>query len=243
MAVVAGTATAVSNSVSRRQANRWAQEDQAAYRLPPSQPQYAPPRRLRRAARRAGRRLRAAPQARRAQGRRHPHRRGVRGEEGAAPRPLSASSLWTHEITGGRSVPRDGTNDVLPLGRPSHAGSAPHRRPLPQRLRPDGTATHSSGSQAHPTDTGDYEAAWAPEAPEGDVWTARPWVHPERRQEEGRTARKRVPRTSHAAFERVARPEPIAILARRRPTAWPIVPLRQRAWPSHRSRITAARRR
>jgi Short C-terminal domain len=31
VAVVAGTATAVSNRVSRRQANRWAQEDQAQY--------------------------------------------------------------------------------------------------------------------------------------------------------------------------------------------------------------------
>jgi len=30
-AVVAGTATAVSNRVSRRQANRWAEQDQAAY--------------------------------------------------------------------------------------------------------------------------------------------------------------------------------------------------------------------
>jgi hypothetical protein len=43
-AVVAGTATAVSNRVSRRQANRWARSDQAA---PPqqqyAQPQYAEP--------------------------------------------------------------------------------------------------------------------------------------------------------------------------------------------------------
>ena len=40
-AVVAGTATAVSNRVSRRQANRWgAQEAQEAY---PPQQQYAPP--------------------------------------------------------------------------------------------------------------------------------------------------------------------------------------------------------
>jgi hypothetical protein len=38
-AVVAGTATAVSNRVSRRQAERWAQEDQSAY----AQPQYAEP--------------------------------------------------------------------------------------------------------------------------------------------------------------------------------------------------------
>ena len=38
-AVVAGTATAVSNRVSRRQANRWAEQDQQAY-----QPQaYAQP--------------------------------------------------------------------------------------------------------------------------------------------------------------------------------------------------------
>lgn len=38
-AVVAGTATAVSNRVSRRQANRWAQQDQSTY----AQPQYAEP--------------------------------------------------------------------------------------------------------------------------------------------------------------------------------------------------------
>jgi hypothetical protein len=40
-AVVAGTATAVSNRVSRRQANRWAQQDQSAYYE--QQPQYAQP--------------------------------------------------------------------------------------------------------------------------------------------------------------------------------------------------------
>jgi Short C-terminal domain len=39
-AVVAGTATAVSNRVSRRQADRWAQQDAQAY---PDQPQYAEP--------------------------------------------------------------------------------------------------------------------------------------------------------------------------------------------------------
>jgi hypothetical protein len=44
-AVVAGTATAVSNRVSRRQANRWSQQEyaqQAAY-APPPQPVYAAP--------------------------------------------------------------------------------------------------------------------------------------------------------------------------------------------------------
>ena len=40
-AVVAGTATAVSNRVSRRQANRWATQEQQAYEPPPQQ--YAPP--------------------------------------------------------------------------------------------------------------------------------------------------------------------------------------------------------
>ena len=41
-AVVAGTATAVSNRVSRRQAGRWAAEDQAMYAEPaPAQPPQA----------------------------------------------------------------------------------------------------------------------------------------------------------------------------------------------------------
>ena len=41
---MAGTATAVSNRVSRRQANRWARDDQAAYAQPQyAEPQYAQP--------------------------------------------------------------------------------------------------------------------------------------------------------------------------------------------------------
>jgi putative oligomerization/nucleic acid binding protein len=44
-AVVAGTATAVSNRVSRRQANRWAAQDQQAYYQEPAyqQPAYQEP--------------------------------------------------------------------------------------------------------------------------------------------------------------------------------------------------------
>jgi len=48
-AVIAGTATTVSNRVSRRQGNRWAQQDAAAapppqqYAPPPPPQQYAPP--------------------------------------------------------------------------------------------------------------------------------------------------------------------------------------------------------
>ena len=41
-AVVAGTATAVSNRVSRRQANRWAQQGQDVYAEPEPAPTYAP---------------------------------------------------------------------------------------------------------------------------------------------------------------------------------------------------------
>jgi hypothetical protein len=42
-AVIAGTATAVSNRVSRRQANRWSsQEQQQAYQEPPPQYEQAP---------------------------------------------------------------------------------------------------------------------------------------------------------------------------------------------------------
>jgi Short C-terminal domain len=45
VAVVAGTATAVSNRVSRRQANRWAAQDEQAYNQQQqySEPQYAQP--------------------------------------------------------------------------------------------------------------------------------------------------------------------------------------------------------
>ena len=42
-AVVAGTATAVSNRVSRRQAGRWADQEQAAAQAPPAQQAYAQP--------------------------------------------------------------------------------------------------------------------------------------------------------------------------------------------------------
>jgi hypothetical protein len=42
-AAIAGTATAVSNRVSRRQAGRWAEQDQQQYEQPPQQQQYAPP--------------------------------------------------------------------------------------------------------------------------------------------------------------------------------------------------------
>ncbi len=42
-AVIAGTATSVSNRVSRRQANRWAQQDDAQYAQQQAYQQQAPP--------------------------------------------------------------------------------------------------------------------------------------------------------------------------------------------------------
>jgi hypothetical protein len=42
-AAIAGTATAVSNRVSRRQAGRWAEQDRQQYEQQPVQQQYAPP--------------------------------------------------------------------------------------------------------------------------------------------------------------------------------------------------------
>jgi len=58
-----------------------------------------------------------------------------------------------------------------------------------------------------------YDAAWGVAAPTGDAWTARPWVNPTVRAAEGKAARKRVPRVSHAAFEPAPDRDPIAILA------------------------------
>jgi uncharacterized protein (DUF2252 family) len=69
--------------------------------------------------------------------------------------------------------------------------------------------------------------AWAPEPPSGDVWTARPWVLPSARIDEGRAARKRVPRASHAAFEPRPGRDPIAILDKQEEDRLPdLVPLR-----------------
>ena len=53
----------------------------------------------------------------------------------------------------------------------------------------------------------------AARAAAGTAWTARPWVHPSVRLEQGRLSRKRVPRTSHATFEPHPGRDPIAILA------------------------------
>ena len=86
-----------------------------------------------------------------------------------------------------------------------------------------------------------YPEAWAPEPPSGDAWTARPWVHPSVRLEQGRLARKRVPRTSHAAFEPPRGVTRSPSSSARRPTGCPTSSrCAMRAWRSRPSPTTAA---
>ncbi len=71
------------------------------------------------------------------------------------------------------------------------------------------------------------EAAWRPDQPPGDVWTPRPWVAPRVRMEEGRAARKRVRRSSHAELSLPTDRDPIAILSAQEADRLPdLLPLR-----------------
>ena len=73
----------------------------------------------------------------------------------------------------------------------------------------------------------EYDAAWTAAAPDGDAWTARPWVHPAERAVAGKAARKRVSRSDHAAFEPAPSRDAIAILAAQEADRLPeLVPLR-----------------
>ena len=73
----------------------------------------------------------------------------------------------------------------------------------------------------------DLDSAWAVTAPAGDVWTPRPWVPTGTREEEGRAERKRVPRSSHAAFEPAPGRDPIGILEAQEVDRLPgLIPLR-----------------
>src|SRR3954470_17404302 len=106
-AMVAGTATAVSNRVSRRQAGRWDAEEALTHQLRPAAP-VRPAAAVRAAAsvRAAPRgrvpgRPRPAPPARRSQEPGRPDRAGVRGPEATDPR----TRLSCHSgVTGGAPV-------------------------------------------------------------------------------------------------------------------------------------------
>jgi uncharacterized protein (DUF2252 family) len=80
---------------------------------------------------------------------------------------------------------------------------------------------------ADPPTPAELDAAWQAGAPDGPVWTARPWVDPATRAEKGKAARQRVPRVSHAAFEPASDRDPIAILeAQEEDRLQELVPLR-----------------
>jgi len=92
---------------------------------------------------------------------------------------------------------------------------------------PTRAARQPKQTQQGETTAAAYDAAWAVEAPAADAWTSRPWVHPTQRAEEGKVARKRVPRPSHAAFEPAAGRDPIAILGAQEADRLPdLVPVR-----------------
>ena len=83
-------------------------------------------------------------------------------------------------------------------------------KPAPARA---GTRRASAApASSTPVDAGAADAVWGVTGPAGDIWTARPWVHPSERAEKGKAARKDVPRASHATFEPATGRDPIAIL-------------------------------
>ena len=96
-AAIAGTATAVSNRVSRRQANKWAAQDEqqaAEQDQAETSQQQAPAQEATSSAspqHRPGRHAHPASEAWRAKGIRSVDRRGVRGPEGKDPRQLTSS--------------------------------------------------------------------------------------------------------------------------------------------------------
>jgi uncharacterized protein (DUF2252 family) len=90
-------------------------------------------------------------------------------------------------------------------------------------------ASKSDMSATPPEDVAaEYDAAWSAGLPApGPLWTARPWVAPAARAEEGKAARARVPRSSHAEVVLAPGRDPIAILeAQEADRLQTLVPLR-----------------
>ena len=113
---------------------------------------------------------------------------------------------------------------------PTKRPATPRKRPATPRKRAPSAAAPPAPAKPTAALEGritDFEQAWAVAAPAGDFWTPRPWVRTEVRQQEGRAERKRVPRTSHAAFEPQADRDPVAILEAQEQDRLPdLVPLR-----------------
>ncbi len=124
----------------------------------------------------------------------------------AAPRPVAKAAPKPTAKAAPSATPRPAvkaTPTVAPAPITTEQQAAEVTKPVAAPVDPETLARAAK-----------YGEAWAPDRPSGDVWTARPWVHPSARLEQGRLVRKRVPRTSHAAFEAQAGRDPIAILER-----------------------------
>jgi uncharacterized protein (DUF2252 family) len=98
------------------------------------------------------------------------------------------------------------------------AGSPPNREVALRYVSPSGAGPALAGALA---------SAWAPAAPDGDLWTPRPWVPLEERRAAGRAARKRVPRSSQATLELAPDRDPLMILrAQEQDRLADLIPLR-----------------
>ena len=137
-AVIAGTATAVSNRVSRRQATRWSQQGTNPY----DQPAYAEPAPRGGAAATAAaaaRPDRAADEARRPQGPGHPHGGGVRDAEGTPARLTNSSSGHDASASSGATMSLAG------VSRPATGGTGfSEPAPASSRRRSCGSTRASS---------------------------------------------------------------------------------------------------
>ena len=142
-AVVAGTATAVSNRVSRRQANRWADQNEQQYAQQPQQPQYYEPPPQIRPARASSDRARpdpAAEGARRAEGPGDPDRGGVRRTEGEDPRLVVQRSADALPVSATRDL-----DAVLAASQPDATGCLQPAAAAAVRIHPARAAGGAHG--------------------------------------------------------------------------------------------------
>jgi uncharacterized protein (DUF2252 family) len=140
-----------------------------------------------------------------------------------------ATKSTTTAPTKGAAAKRaaSGSAAAKPAAKPA-AAAQPHQFTTVAKVQvAEGPDSDALPGPLEIEDASAYSAAWAPEAPSGDVWTARPWVPTSVRLDEGKAVRKRVPRTSHASFEPAAGRDPIAILeAQEKIRLQELVPLR-----------------
>ena len=166
----------------------------------------------------------------------------VDSKDAPGPKPAARKATPAAKPTARKATPaaKPTVRKATPAAKPVAAAKPAARKPAPaakpvaakpveiaEPVQPDETPPPRVVDEQTVAIAAEYGAAWQPEPPSGDVWTARPWVHPSVRVEQGRLIRKRVPRTSHATFEPRADRDPIAILERQESDRLPdLVPLR-----------------